>query len=104
MSQLLPGLPGSMIGMSTPNSLPPDGGPLERPPVFDPCAMRLSAVAATPALVSRTRPAAALSPLPWQVGTLHFAVKIGRTSRQKLTVGSMVALVFGPTRKANSRF
>ena len=57
-----------MIGMSTPNSLPLAGAPLDRPPVLEPCAIRLSAVAPTPALVSRTRLAAATSPLPWHVG------------------------------------
>jgi len=40
-----------------------DGGPLERPPVFEPCAIRLSAVAEIPALVSSTRPAADSPPL-----------------------------------------
>ena len=37
------------------------------------------------------------------VGMLHFAVKIGSTSRQKLTGGSICAPDFGPTRNAISR-
>src|ERR1700679_3179766 len=83
ISQLLPGLPGPMMGMSTPNKIP-GGTACDWFPVFEPCATRPMAVARMPVGVVISRPAAGRLP-EWHTDRPHLLTKMGSTVEQKST-------------------
>src|ERR1019366_427391 len=83
ISQLAPGAPGVMIGMSTPKTAA-GGTDCEALPVFDPWATRPTAVAWMPCGVVISRPAAGRFP-PWQAEPPHLVAKMGSTCEQKST-------------------